>query len=190
MTAPHPLIAQLIEERHALDLTQRQLSDMAGIPDTTISSFERGRSVPNLDLFEAHAQALGYRIALIHVGEKHCLDCNTTKAVRFFAPDQRSSDGYKTRCGACTAAKAPPVQWGSASGSAQRKQRSSAVASCHAAIAERAERRYATYLKLHASGYTIPEAAKEIGVSLRTVQRFDVRRREEQAAAEKVEAAA
>lgn len=104
---PHPLIAQLIEQREALDLTRRDLTVAAGLAKATIAMAETGHRTPSLETIEVWAEALGYTIVLLPVGHKPCLDCGDIKPERYFAPDRRTRDGRATRCGACVVAAAP-----------------------------------------------------------------------------------
>ena len=46
-------------KREAAGLTQRQLADLVGVTDQTISNIERGATMPTLDTARALARVLG-----------------------------------------------------------------------------------------------------------------------------------
>jgi transcriptional regulator with XRE-family HTH domain len=106
---PHPLICQLAEERHALDLSVEAVAAEAGMSRRTINAFDSGTNDPRLSSLEAYAAALGFAVALVRIHEKSCRECNETKLVTAFGRDNRTRDGIATRCGACVAANPAPL---------------------------------------------------------------------------------
>ena len=38
----------MIEQRHSLDLSQRELADLCGIPHSSVARIESGKTTPNL----------------------------------------------------------------------------------------------------------------------------------------------
>lgn len=69
MSAPHPLVAQLIEERKRLQVKQAELARCIGYSASTVQWWENGRSVPNLDGLTDYAAALGFTVTLQPVTE-------------------------------------------------------------------------------------------------------------------------
>lgn len=62
---PHPLMAQLREAREDQEISQSQLATTLCISRTALSSRETGRHSHGIEVYDAHARALGYRLALI-----------------------------------------------------------------------------------------------------------------------------
>lgn len=106
---PHPLIAQLADERHALDFSVEKVAAEAGISRRTINAFDNGTNDPRLSSLEAYAAALGFAVALVRIGKKPCRECNEIKPMTAFGRDRRTRDGIATRCGACVAANPTPL---------------------------------------------------------------------------------
>jgi ribosome-binding protein aMBF1 (putative translation factor) len=42
------IVGVMIERRHDLDLSQRELADMCGLPHSSVARIESGKSTPNL----------------------------------------------------------------------------------------------------------------------------------------------
>ena len=42
------IVGAMIEQRHSLDLSQRELADLCGIPHSSVARIESGKSTPNL----------------------------------------------------------------------------------------------------------------------------------------------
>ena len=42
------IIGAMIEQRHSLDLSQRELAEICGIPHSSVARIESGKSIPNL----------------------------------------------------------------------------------------------------------------------------------------------
>ncbi len=53
------MLNQLIERRRALNLTQKELAEKAGLGQAEVSKIERGRKSPTLDTYSRLAAALG-----------------------------------------------------------------------------------------------------------------------------------
>lgn len=99
----HPLVEQLIEERHLLDLSRPEIAHLAGVSVRGVNALETGANTPRLGTLELIARALGYRVALIHVGDKQCRTCKEIKPIRRFGRDRHKPDGLAAECGSCTA---------------------------------------------------------------------------------------
>jgi DNA-binding XRE family transcriptional regulator len=56
------LLNQLIEQRHRLHLTQKQVAERAGLNQAEVSKIERGRKSPTLDTYSRLAAALELRV--------------------------------------------------------------------------------------------------------------------------------
>lgn len=59
----------LREMREAAGLTQRQLADLVGVTDQTISNLERGVTKPTLDTARALARVLGVQVEALFAPE-------------------------------------------------------------------------------------------------------------------------
>jgi DNA-binding XRE family transcriptional regulator len=171
---PHPLIAQLVEERDALDLSRDEAAQMAGVSRRTLNSLDGGTTDPRLSTLEAYAGALGYVVALVHVGDKPCRGCGQTKSVQAFGRDKRTRDGLATRCGACVAASptlpltsrtTPRPDWRPAF--AEQSQRN----------AEEAAARFAVFMQHCDAGLSGAAAGRKAGVSRAQAQTYLVKRR-------------
>ena len=57
-----PPVDILRAKREAAGLTQRQLADLVGVTDQTISNIERGVTTPTLDTARALARVLGIAV--------------------------------------------------------------------------------------------------------------------------------
>lgn len=62
---------RLKQERERLDLTQRQVSELAGITQTTHSRYENGERVPTLEAVFGFHQ-LGFDVVYLLTGERAC----------------------------------------------------------------------------------------------------------------------
>jgi transcriptional regulator with XRE-family HTH domain len=131
MTAPHPhpLIAQLADERRRRGLSQAAAAALAGISVSTLNAWETG-ALPNLAALQCYLDALGFRVIAIPAGvsarvyverppgqqipfgqltvgegEKWCPDCAETRPVSDFTADRQRRDGLAWRCRFCAAAR-------------------------------------------------------------------------------------
>ncbi len=43
------IISEMIDQRHNLDLSQRDLAEMCGLPHSSVARIESGKSTPNLN---------------------------------------------------------------------------------------------------------------------------------------------
>ncbi|WP_368489729.1 helix-turn-helix transcriptional regulator [Clostridium sp. BJN0013] len=59
LTPKHEIIKQIIEERNAQHLTQKQFADKVGIRQSNISRLESGNYNPSIDFLQKIAKALG-----------------------------------------------------------------------------------------------------------------------------------
>lgn len=59
------IIDRLIETRHRLNMTQRELAQACSLPQSVIARLEKKRNVPQLDTLIKVADALGCEIAVI-----------------------------------------------------------------------------------------------------------------------------
>jgi DNA-binding XRE family transcriptional regulator len=177
---PHPLVTQLIDERRALDLTRKDAALAAGIDRNTLDTLEEGARTPSLPTLEALARAFGFVVTLIHVGEKHCRTCGTTKPIRQFGRDRQSHDGLSSRCGTCVAANTPQAPSRDPDGEHARQQQLAPLAKRRAQITETYAKNLAAYANARRKGLEVAEAGEEVGVSLRTAQRYEVDLREQQ----------
>ena len=60
----HPVITDLTTSRRNLGLSQEELSDRMGYARGNLSTYELGRSAPNMRFLTTWAQALGFDITL------------------------------------------------------------------------------------------------------------------------------
>lgn len=124
-TYPHPLIAQLADERRLRGLSQVAAANRAGISVSTLNAWEGG-AMPNLAALQCYLDALGLRLVAIPAaaptpvwrthgqqipfgqltvgeGEKWCPDCTQVQPVSEFTVDRQRRDGLAWRCRACAA---------------------------------------------------------------------------------------
>ncbi|RYG71627.1 XRE family transcriptional regulator [Lentibacillus lipolyticus] len=59
------LVAQIINHRKKLGITQKELAEMAGLKQSAIARLESEGSIPRLDTLEKVTKALGLKIVLI-----------------------------------------------------------------------------------------------------------------------------
>lgn len=180
---PHPLIVQLAEERRALDLTQSALAKLAGLDRKTVTSAEAGTNAPHLGTLDELARALGYRIELVHMGEKACRGCGDVKPIRDFRRDRRRPDGLARYCGPCSLKPQPAVVTQEPGLAIKRANLTKAgrVRGLQSArskqIAARDER-LARYTALRESGMSRRDAAKQLELKPWTARRYDELRAE------------
>ena len=53
----------MIEQRHQLNLTQRELADLCGIPHSSVARIESGKTTPNLSTLLKIFQKLGITLS-------------------------------------------------------------------------------------------------------------------------------
>ena len=53
------IVGTMIERRHALDISQRELAELCGIPHSSVARIESGRNLPNLGTLLKIFRALG-----------------------------------------------------------------------------------------------------------------------------------
>lgn len=122
---PHPLIAQLADERRRRGLSQVAAANRAGISVSTLNAWEAG-ALPNLAALQCYLDALDLRIVAIPAqaptpvwrapgqqipfgqltvgdGEKWCPDCAQVRSVSEFTVDRQRRDGLAWRCRFCAA---------------------------------------------------------------------------------------
>jgi transcriptional regulator with XRE-family HTH domain len=122
---PHPLIAQLADERRRRGLSQVAAANRAGIAVSSLNAWEAG-ALPNLAALQCYLDGLGLRIVAIPAeaptpvwrppgqqipfgqltvgdGEKWCPDCEQVRAVSEFTTDRQRRDGLAWRCRFCAA---------------------------------------------------------------------------------------
>lgn len=56
------LVSEIATKREDKGMSQRQLSELSGVPQKTISRIENGIDVPKIDTLAKLAKALGYTI--------------------------------------------------------------------------------------------------------------------------------
>jgi transcriptional regulator with XRE-family HTH domain len=130
MTAPypHPVIAQLADERRRRGLSQAAAAALAGISVSTLNAWETGATMPTLAALQCYLDALGLRVIAIPAGvsarvyverppgqqipfgqltvgegEKWCPECAQARPVSDFTVDRQRRDGLAWRCRLCAA---------------------------------------------------------------------------------------
>lgn len=58
------IVGAMIEQRHNLDLSQRELADLCGIPHSSVARIESGKSTPNLTTLLKIFNQLGLTITV------------------------------------------------------------------------------------------------------------------------------
>ncbi len=53
------IVGAMIEQRHSLNLSQRDLADMCGLPHSSVARIEAGKTTPNLSTLLKIFQQLG-----------------------------------------------------------------------------------------------------------------------------------
>lgn len=122
---PHPVIAQLAEERRRRGLSQVAAASRAGISVSSLNAWENG-AAPTLAALQCYLDALGMRLVAIPAdaptptyrpageqsqfgelpvsrGEKWCPDCRQVRARSEFTVDRSRRDGLAWRCRLCAA---------------------------------------------------------------------------------------
>lgn len=122
---PHPLIAQLADERRRRGLSQVAAANRAGISVSSLNAWEAG-ALPTLAALQCYLDALGMRLVAIPAqaptpiwrppgdqipfgqltvgeGEKWCPDCQQVRAESEFTVDRQRRDGLAWRCSFCAA---------------------------------------------------------------------------------------
>ena len=59
------IISAVIEQRNALGLSQRDLADMCGIPQSSVARIESFQTTPNLATLLKICRALGLKLAVV-----------------------------------------------------------------------------------------------------------------------------
>lgn len=185
MTArrPHPLVAQLAAERAALDLNRPQVAELAGVSVRALNAVETGTCNPSLTTLDLMARALGFRVALIHIGEKPCRECGQVKPIRLFNTDGRTSDGLATACATC---RPRPVATSTDTEVVRRARpynltKAGALKGRQAVNAARAAARDARlghFSDLRGQGLSVEEAAIRLQIHRETARRYERRRTE------------
>lgn len=62
LTPKYEIIKEIIKERTAQNLTQKEIADKVGIKQSNISRFESGNYNPSMEFLQKIAQALGKKI--------------------------------------------------------------------------------------------------------------------------------
>jgi len=122
MTAPHPLIVEMVQRRQALGLTHSDIHAITGLARHTVRNWETGRRAPMLGALDAYLRALGLKLAVVPLsdvedavqdeqlpygqlvvgeGEKWCGGCQQVRPVREFHVDRSRRDGRRSRCKHC-----------------------------------------------------------------------------------------
>ena len=58
------IVGAMIEQRHALELSQRELAELCGIPHSSVARIESGKSIPNLSTLLKIYNRLGLSIVV------------------------------------------------------------------------------------------------------------------------------
>lgn len=58
------IIGAMIEQRHNLDLSQRELANLCGLPHSSVARIESGRSTPNLSTLLKIFKQLGLHFTI------------------------------------------------------------------------------------------------------------------------------
>ena len=58
------IVGAMIERRHDLALSQRDLADLCGLPHSSVARIESGKSTPNLKTLIKILKELGLRLAI------------------------------------------------------------------------------------------------------------------------------
>lgn len=70
MRPPHPILAQLADERRALGRSQAAVARQLPVSHVTVSFWETGRHQPRLEDLDRLAALYGYRLALVPAVEE------------------------------------------------------------------------------------------------------------------------
>lgn len=58
------IVGAMIKKRHSLNLSQRDLADLCGIPHSSVARIESGKSTPNLTTLIKILKQLGLRLSI------------------------------------------------------------------------------------------------------------------------------
>ena len=58
------IVGAMIEQRHNLELSQRDLADLCGIPHSSVARIESGKTIPNLSTLLKIFNKLGLRFSV------------------------------------------------------------------------------------------------------------------------------
>lgn len=58
------IVGKMIEQRHTLELSQRELADLCGIPHSSVARIEAGKTIPNLSTILKIFNQLGLRFSV------------------------------------------------------------------------------------------------------------------------------
>ena len=59
------IVGAMIERRHDLDLSQRDLAELCGIPHSSVARIESGKTIPNLSTLLKIFRELGLSLAVL-----------------------------------------------------------------------------------------------------------------------------
>lgn len=63
------IVGAMIEQRHNLDLSQRDLADLCGLPHSSVARIESGKSTPNLSTLLKIFRQLGLSFTISPVSQ-------------------------------------------------------------------------------------------------------------------------
>lgn len=63
------IVGAMIEQRHNLDLSQRDLADLCGLPHSSVARIESGKSTPNLGTLLKIFKQLGLSVSITPVSQ-------------------------------------------------------------------------------------------------------------------------
>ena len=58
------IVGAMIEKRHSMELSQRELAELCGIPHSSVARIESGKSIPNLSTLLKILKRLGLSLAV------------------------------------------------------------------------------------------------------------------------------
>lgn len=64
------IVGTMIEQRHQLNLTQRELAELCGIPHSSVARIESGKTTPNLSTLLKIFQKLGISLTATPINAK------------------------------------------------------------------------------------------------------------------------
>ena len=65
------IVGTMIEQRHQLNLTQRELAELCGIPHSSVARIESGKTTPNLSTLLKIFHKLGISLTATPINAKH-----------------------------------------------------------------------------------------------------------------------
>jgi len=80
--------------RRRARLTQRQLAEKAGVPQSTVARIERGAHMPRVDTFTHLLQTCGMDLELTHLGGEG-IDRSVIDSVLALSPEERLRSGTR-----------------------------------------------------------------------------------------------